>query len=205
MKKKLHDFALSFMALLFFSVSVHAQTVITFDDLTDSTTGTFIPTGYQGLSWSNFAYTTPVLATNVSGLTGYYYGMVSPSNVALNAGGSPAEIDSATNFNFLSAYLTGAWNSNLSIQVEGFNGANMLYDQTVVVGATSATLFAFNYTDIDRLYFNSFGGEPAFGGTPREPFVMDNMTIDFIPEPSTFLLAAAGGISLVALLRRSRT
>jgi hypothetical protein len=204
MKRKSHEFALSFVVLAFFAVSVHAQTIITFDDLTDSTTGTFIPTGYQGLSWSNFAYTTPVLATNVSGLTGYYYGMVSPSNVALNAGGSPAEIDSATNFNFLSAYLTGAWNSNLDIEVEGFNGTNLLYDQTVVASATNATLFAFNYTDIDRLYFNSFGGEPAFGGTAREQFVMDNLTFEFIPEPSSLLLTGLGAVSLVAFMKRKR-
>jgi hypothetical protein len=65
-------------ALLCFSVASRSQTTITFDDLPDSTTGTFIPTGYQGLSWSTFAYTTPTLSTNVAGLTGYYYGTVSP-------------------------------------------------------------------------------------------------------------------------------
>ncbi len=87
--------------------------------------------------------------------------MVSPSNVAFNAGGDPAEIDSATNFNFFSAYLTGAWNSNLNIEVEGFNGAKEIYDTIVVASATNPTLFTFNYLDIDRLYFDSYGGQSA--------------------------------------------
>jgi hypothetical protein len=204
---KMKSFALALVCSTLLTLSttfVWSQTVVTFDELTDSTTGTFIPTGYEGLSWSNFSYLTPFLMTNVSGLTGYYYGMVSLSNVAFNAGGTPAEINSATNFNFLSAYLTGAWNSNLNIQVEGFNGTNLLYNQTVVASATDATLFTFNYLDIDRLYFDSFGGEPAFGGTARENLVMDNMTFEFIPEPSSLLLTALGAAILCAVIRPRR-
>ncbi len=139
------------------------------------------------------------------GTNGYYYGMVSPSNVAYNAGAQPAEIDSATNFNFLSAYITGAWNSNLNIQVKGFNGTNLLYNQTVVASATNPTFFTFNYFNIDRLYFDSYGGQPAgFPAGGGDEFVMDNFLFDVIPEPSSFLLAALGAVSLVAFLRRNR-
>jgi hypothetical protein len=138
-------------------------------------------------------------------VNGYNYGMVSASNVAYNAFGNPAEIDSpGTNFNFLSAYFAGAWNSNLNIEVQGFRDANLVYDETKVVSATNATLFTFDCLDIDRLYFNSYGGEPAFGGSSRAVFVMDNFEFEFVPEPSSFLLAALGGISLVAFLRRKR-
>jgi hypothetical protein len=162
-----------------------------------------IPQGYQGLSWSNFWVSNAILHANSVNTNGYYYGMVSPSNVAFNAKGNPAEIDSSgTNFNFLSAYLTGAWNSNLNIEVEGFNGTNLLYDQTVVASATNPTLFTFSYMDIDRLYFNPYGGEPAFDPVPAYNFVMDNFTFEFVPEPSSLLLAALGAVSLVAFLRR---
>src|SRR5260221_13569032 len=90
--------------------------------------------------------------------------MTTLSNVAVNDFGAPAEIDSlGTNFNFLSAYLTGAWNNNLNIEVQGFSGTNLLYDTTVVASATSPTLFTFNYLDIDRLTFNSFGGQKNAG------------------------------------------
>jgi hypothetical protein len=180
--------------------------VVTFDDLPlDTGNGSFITNGYQGLVWSNFAAVNAVLFTGLNGSNGYYNGMVSVSNVALNAFGAPAEIDSTTNFNFLSVYLTGAWNSNLNIEVEGFSGGNLLYDQTVVVSATNPTFFTFNYLNIDRLYFNSYGGQYAgFPSGSAEHFVMDNFTFEFIPEPSSLLLTALGGISLVAFLRRKR-
>jgi len=133
--------------------------------------------------------------------------MVSVSNVALNGFGNPAEVDSAgSNFNFLSAYLTGAWNSNLNIEVEGFNGAALLYDTTVVASATAPTLFTFNYLDIDRLTFNSFAGQPAGfpSGGGGEQFAMDNLTVEFIPEPSSLLLATFGALLLWPLLKRRR-
>ena len=139
------------------------------------------------------------------GTNGYYYGMVSAPNVAFNDWGGPAEIDSpGTNFNFLSAYLTGAWNDNLNIEVQGFNGTNLLYDQTVVASATNPTLFAFNYLDIDSLTFNSFGGQkdPAFPPGGGAQFAMDNMSFEFVPEPSTVLLAALGALALYAFLKR---
>ncbi len=199
-----------FTLLALSTASTKGQSVITFDDLHVTGSGEYIPNGYQGLVWSNFGVVNAILETNLppvlgGGLSGIYYGMVSPSNVAVNAGGTPAEIDSSTNFNFLSVYLTGAWNSNLNVEVQGFDGTNLLYDQTVVASATNPTLFTFNYLDVDRLYFNSFGGQSAGFSGGGEDFVTDNFTFEFIPEPSTFLLAALGGVSLVAFLRRRRS
>jgi hypothetical protein len=192
-----------FSVIALSTVSSHSQTVITFDDIPSPETN--IANGYQGLNWSNFWVLNAILLSNYLGYAeGYNYGMVSPSNVAFNAGGSPAEIDSTTNFNFLSVYLTGAWNSNLNIEVEGFNGAQEIYDTIVVASATDPTLFTFNYLDIDRLYFNSYGGEPAFGGSAREQFVMDNLEFEFIPEPSSLLLTALGLVTLWAFAKRRR-
>lgn len=195
-----------FAVLTFSAFSTRSQIVVTFDDLYDNGYGRLITNAYQGLSWSNFGVVNAILASNASGYSaGYGYGMVSVSNVAFNWAGNPAEIDArGTNFDLLSTYLTGAWNSNLNIQVQGFRGGTLQYDTTVVASATSPTLFTFDYMDIDRLYFNAFGGEPAFGGSSRYNFVMDNFEFDFIPEPSTFLLAALGGVSLVTFLRRRR-
>jgi hypothetical protein len=207
MKSKLLPFCLAILAVLTFStLPTRSQTVINFDDLPNSTTGTFIADGYQGFNWTNFGVVNAILLSNSVGYSvGYGYGMVSASNVAFNSGGTPAEIDSfGTNFNFLSTYLTGAWNSNLNIEVEGFNGTNLVYDETKVVSATNATLFTFDYLDVDRLYFNSYGGQPAFDGIDETQFAMDNFTFEFIPEPSSFLLAALGGVTLVAFLRRKR-
>jgi hypothetical protein len=214
-KPKLFPLSLVVFALLAFSVaSTRSQTVVTFDDLNETGSGSFLPNGYSGLNWSNISCNNAILETGIfarlqptglsNGLTGDYYGMVSPSNVAALAS---SEIDSpGTNFNFLSAYLTGCWMSNLNIEVQGFSGATLLYDQTVVANATNPTLFTFNFLDINRLDFDAFGGQPAFGvvGVGPPAFVMDNFTFDFVPEPSSLLLAALGGVSLVAFLRRKR-
>jgi hypothetical protein len=192
--------------LVFSAFSARSQTVVTFDDLPLNTSiGSFVPSSYQGLIWSNFGAVNAILLTATEGSNGYYNGMVSPSNVAFNAYANPAEIDSVTNFNFLSAYLTGAWNSNLNIEVQGFRSGVQLYDTTVVASATSPTLFTFGFTNVDRLHFNSFGGEDAgFPSGSDTHFVMDNFDFEFIPEPSTFLLAALGGLSLIAFLKRKR-
>jgi hypothetical protein len=205
MKKKLLALPLVYLIFLtVYAISARSQTVITFDDLSLPPIDPFIPSGYQGLSWSNFGEANAILMSNTS--PGVYDGMVSPSNVAFNAGGAPAEIDAlGTNFDFLSAYLTGAWNSNLNIEVEGFRSGTLLYDTTVVVSATSPTLFTFDYTNVDRLYFNSYGGQPAFRPEPGYNFVMDNMTVEFIPEPSSLLLAALGAATLCAFVRRKRS
>jgi hypothetical protein len=197
----------AFLTTLVFSpMSTLSQTIITFDDLYDNGAGRLITNAYQGLSWSNFGVGNSILFSNSYHFaTGYTYGMVSVSNTAFNWAGNPAAIDSpGTNFDFFSTYLTGAWKSNLNIDVQGFNGAQEIYDTIVVASATNPTLFTFNYLDIDRLYFNASGGEPAFGGNDGNIFVMDNFMFEFIPEPSTFLLAALGGVSLVAFLRRKR-
>jgi hypothetical protein len=207
MKLKLLLQPLAVLSLLVFSAfSARSQTVITFDDIPSGPNGALITNAYQGLDWTDFGVGNAILQTNLNGVNGYGYGMVSPSNVAFNAFGNPAEIGSpGTNFNFLSTYLTGAWNSNLNVEVQGFSGATMLYDTTVVASATSPTLFTFDYLNVNRLTFISSGGQSAgFGGGSGEEFVMDNFTFEFIPEPSTFLLAALGGVSLVAFLRRQR-
>src|SRR5579859_1288592 len=178
--------------------------VITFDDLIRNTgTESSISNGYQGVVWNNFAAFNAILSTNIVGVTGGYYGMVSPSNDAFNGLGQPAEIDSqGTDFDFTSAYFTGAWHSNLNIEVQGFRAGNLLYDQTVIASATNPTLSTFDYLNIDRLYFDSYGGDVAFGHDGGPGFVMDNLTIEFIPEPSPFLLTAAGALMLWAGLRR---
>jgi hypothetical protein len=208
MKNRLFPLRLAFFFLVSLpTISGRAQTVITFDDLTQTSTGllsTNIPNGYEGLTWSNMFVVNALRGAAINGTNGYYYGMVSPSNVAFNAGGSPAEIDSATNFNFLSAYFTGAWKSNLDVEVQGYSGTNLVYDETKVASATNATLFTFDYLDIDRLYFNSYGGEEAFGPNDGNNFVMDNITFQFIPEPSSLLLTTAGVLALVAFVKRKR-
>jgi hypothetical protein len=80
----------------------------------------------------------------------------------------------------------------------------MLYDTIVVAAATNATLFTFDYFNIDRLYFICSGGEPAFGGSGGTAFAMDNFMFEFIPEPSSLLLTVLGAVTLWAFVKRQR-
>jgi len=209
MKTNVFPLPIALFTLLAFSLICSCSaTVITFDDISPSPPSVYIgniTNGYQGLDWVNFAAINVPLETSEYGTNGDYYGMVSPPNIAINGFGNPAEIDSSgSNFNFLSTYLTGVWRSNLNIEVQGFSGTNLLYDQTVVVNATNPTLFTFDYLDIDRLTFNSFDGQNAgFTGNGYQ-FAMDNLTLEFIPEPSSLLLATVGALLLWPLLKRKR-
>jgi len=94
--------------------------------------------------------------------------------------------------------------SNLNIEVQGFSGTNLVYDQTAVASATNSTFFTFNYLNIDRLYFNSFGGQSAGFSGGGENFEMDNFTFEFVPEPSSLLLASVGALLLWPIIKRKR-
>jgi hypothetical protein len=194
--------------LVFGAISTRSQTVVTFDDLPVNGTGR-VPLFYQGLEWQQFDYVNAVLNTNVTGgVNGYYFGMVSASNVAFNSMGTSGLISSpnlATTFDFLSVYLTGAWNSNLNILIFGYNNSTELYNTTVVVSATSPTLFTFDYRNINRLIFNTAGGQPAgFSSGSGFEFAMDNFTYVLVPEPSSLLLTVLGFATLWAFLGHGR-
>jgi hypothetical protein len=124
-----------------------SATLLTFDSLP---TGALpapgygvIPNGYGGLNWNNFG----VLNGSVMDPSyGYHTGMVSPNNVAFNLYGDPASITTSRGlFNLNSAYLTLALNlpTPLEIQVQGYLGAALLYNQTYVVNSSGPTFVNF--------------------------------------------------------------
>jgi len=195
--KRVFGFSLA-TGLILISAAAANATVLTFDSFTDFIG--VIPGGYGGFDWSNFDYADGADYPPA----GYHNGVVSPKYVAFNGFGQMASISRSSSFDFDGAYLTGAWNDGLNIDVKGYNGAALLYDATVVVDSLGPTFFNFNYLGVTELDFNSFGGVnhgylPDSGGTN---FVLDNFTYT-VPEPSTFLLLGSG-LSGLAILRRRR-
>jgi uncharacterized repeat protein (TIGR01451 family) len=153
--------------------------LVTFDDLSGS-----VPTGYFGLAWSNFNS----LAGSSSPNSGYAAGTVSVPNVIYNSGAFPASIISTGRVDFTSAYLTAAWNDNLQVQAQGYNGSTLLYNNTYTLSATAPTLINFNYSGVSRIDFVSFGGtpHPGYSGTQVDDagysgagthFAMDNVSL----------------------------
>ncbi len=183
------------VALLVFGTAAGAKaTVLTFDDISTSSSGIPILDGYGGLNWANMW-----VLDSSSRVDGYKNGTVSLDNVAFNGFGDMATVTSVSSFDFSGAYLTGAWTNGLSIDVFGYSGAILLYSQTVVVDTLAPTWFGFNYLGIDKLTFNSYGGS---GGTQ---FAMDNFIFNGaapVPEPSTMILLGAGLVGLVVFRKK---
>ncbi|HUD48046.1 MAG TPA: choice-of-anchor tandem repeat GloVer-containing protein, partial [Candidatus Baltobacteraceae bacterium] len=153
--------------------------LITFDNLIG--THLPVPNGYFGLTWSNFYYLNGVDYGEPSGFTA---GVVSTNNIAYNNGGTPAAVSASAPFNFVSGYLTAAWNDNLQVEVKGYNGAALIYDNTYILSATTPTLIMFNYMGVTSVQFSSSGGtvHPGYAGGGSQ-FVMDNVTVVTLPTP----------------------
>ena len=196
---------LTLVAALVASIGMaRAQTeILTFDDLPFTARFDQIPNGYGGLQWDTFDALNTALEFSQFGFDGYVNGVVSPNNVAFNAGGSPAFF-SGQAFNLNSAYLGAAWNDGLQVEVQGFVGTILTYDNTYTVNTLGSTLINFNYVGVNEVKFISSGGVPhgyPSGGAGTQ-LVMDNLSITLVPEPSTFALA---GLAVIIPTMRRRT
>ena len=150
--------------------------LLTFDDLSGFEDP--VPNGYGGLQWNNFSSYNTVVYASFGGLNGDNNGVVSLSNVVFNAGAEPAFISGGL-FNLNSAYLMATWNDGLKVEVQGFVGATMTYDNTYTVGTQGSTLITFNYLGVDKVEFISSGGVPHgfTSGGPGTHFAMDNLSV----------------------------
>ena len=155
-----------------FTVLSGAPQVATFDDLPNNSTFPPVTNGYDGLSWSNF--------NAVAGITypysGYAADMVSAPNVALNDFANPASITNTTPFSLLSASLAAAWMDGLQLEVKGYAGGQLLYDNIYTLSSTQRTNVIFNYLGVTEVDFNSYGGvQHASYASTGEHFALDNL------------------------------
>jgi hypothetical protein len=154
-------------------------TLITFDDLVD---GEVVPNGYAGLQWSDFDV---ISDQNPFAIDGYQTGVVSPDNVVFNPYGEPATISSSSNkFDLISVYLTAAVIPTMQIEVQGFDGINLPYDEIVYLNTNGPQLVILNYLGVSRVKFIP---------VPGSQFVMDNL---LVRQPSLLAITNSHPIDL---------
>ena len=180
-----------------------AQT-ITFDDLASTPFGqphALMPAGYAGFDWDNFR----VLNASGSVGSGYHNGVVSPDNVLYTVNGSPSQFTNAAAFDLVSAYVMSAWNDGLQMEVQGYVGATMAYDNFYTVNTTGSTFITFNYSGVTRVRFIPSGGtlNPAYQFTGNGTIAaLDNLTVaaasvPISPPRITGLAVSAGNVVLI--------
>jgi hypothetical protein len=169
--------------LLLLAVSAQAslgKALLKFDNFAN---GSAITNGYGDLSWANFY---ALDAVNYSlNPSGYEAGIMSPNNVLYNGGSSPAAIYS-DKYAFIlnSAYLTGAWNDNLQVQIKGYFLKKLVFSRTIILSATQPTLVKFPNKLVTEVDFYSSGGtdHAAYSGS-GEHFATDNVSVTVYPIP----------------------
>jgi len=153
-------------------------TLITFDDLVD---GDVVPIGYGGLQWSDFSV---ISDQNPFAIDGYASGVVSPENVVYNPYGEPAMISSSNRFDLVSAYLTAAVIPSMEVEVQGFDGINLPYDDVFNLSTNGPRLITFNYFGVNRVKFIPL---------PGSQFVMDSLSVR---QPSLLTITNSHPIDL---------
>ncbi len=193
-----------------------SATLITFDDLPDTSLYNRIPNPYDGFDWSShFRYLDGAKYPSYYH-SGYRHGVVSAPNVAFNGGGRSVNFSSGMPFELDSFYLTAAWRRGLKVTVTGELNGVVVDSTTLTVKRSGPTLETFNW-DVNEVILHSFGGVLVdFEG---HQFVLDNVKVSPVPEASirfnsfgavpesstwTLMLVGFAGLGCAAIMQRAR-
>ena len=201
-------------ALALGSFSLPANTV-TFDDL-PSLTDMSTVSPYGGLNWTNYT-SYKDSGTNSVTYDGYANGVVSQPGAVFSggeiAGDTVVEISgsfsSSTPFTLNAAYLGAAHRNGEEVVVNGFNGSNLVFSQTLTLFTSGAQQYSFEEAGLTSVVITPVAGTGVdtygCGSFNCTQFTMDNLEINDpiptnAPEPASLLL---GGLAfgVLGLLR----
>src|ERR1700680_2276881 len=185
-------------------------TTITFDDVPGSCApATPVPSGYMGLTWTNFAIVNAT--TSPCSLAGYGTALTSSPNVGLNGFGLPASFSSPTPFTFDSAYFAAAFFDGLAVSVTAKSGITTVGTANFTLNTTTKELVTFSFGPVTEVDFSASGGtlNPNIVGFGRggTVFAFDNLTFNtsgVVPEPASIGFLIPGAALLLCLIRRAR-
>lgn len=186
------------MALnLFCCLGESSAAVINFDDIA---TGTFVPNLYAGLTWDNFLCINGDIYSPPN--SGYSNGVISHSNVVLNAYGTQAGLHSDTAFSFGVGYFTAAWRNGLNLTIDAYSGGTggiLKYTVNMTLNTSAPSMLVANLSDIDTMIFTTSGGVNAGLGDDGAQFVLDNLMINgqggsSVPEPTSMAIFVVGAL-----------
>jgi VCBS repeat-containing protein len=154
------------------SVDVHGLNEVTLTklvlDFENLKTDSYIPIpqGYGGFQWGQNAY---VLNDRYHQGSGYEVGSTSGHKVAFNVNEGTFEFSRATDFDFESVQMTGAWDASQQVTITGYNDGVLIGSQTVGIVNSRPTFVDLNdavFDSVDRVVITSPGAHIA----------MDDMT-----------------------------
>jgi len=137
------------LALLCLIPTSAAATEVVVDFETASTTSSYdvVSSGYAGLTWGSDVY---VIHESVYPGSGYDYGTID-SYSTFNAYSRLWEVSFPTSVDVEGFYLTNAWSSSSTVQIDGYSGGALVDSLTVLPSTTSATWIDVNFSGIDAL------------------------------------------------------
>jgi hypothetical protein len=158
-----------------FLVCPPQSTLITFDDITNSTEteGILVPNNYHGLTWNNALVMDGLNMTSI----GYITGVVSPPYIVFDGYGRPMSFRSTTasTFTINSFYSCAAWFDDVKLTINGTRSGNVLYTKTIPLLMENRTFIELNWSGIDNIYL-----EPnCFTCCDAKQFTMDNLCVTF--------------------------
>ena len=145
-----------------------------------------IPTGYMGFNWSNYFRG---MTSEYRPGTGYEKGTIG-GMCAYTSGHQNISMTTTdfSTFNFTGAYITAAWLNNEPVTVEGWRSNQCLYTESLHTSTSGPYWFAFNFQNIDTLWFKPIN-DPG-----NHHIVIDNITVT--PEPVSAVLLGLGALVL---------